>query len=114
MPQSMSSIYNPRVWNPEMLMSHPPCYSTQVRTEKNSYCIAYAINAGVAFSAALRAFVGSEVMIQTEKSACYIGRHLVRVWIGGVWSGHFPESEKYFSGAELCRKIPENPQKERF
>ena len=22
------------------------------------------------------------------------GRHLVGVWIGGVWNGHFPESEK--------------------
>ena len=33
------------------------------------------------------------------------------VWIGGVWNGHFPESEKYFSGAEISRKIPEIPQK---
>ena len=29
------------------------------------------------------------------------GRHLVGVWIGGVWNGHFPESEKYFSEAEF-------------
>ena len=43
-----------------------------------------------------------------------IGRHLVVVWIGGVWNGHFPESEKYFSEAEISRKIPELPQKERF
>ena len=41
-------------------------------------------------------------------------RHLVGVWIGGVWNGHFPESEKYFSEAEISRKIPEIPQKERF
>ena len=44
----------------------------------------------------------------------FVGRHLVGVWIGGVWNGHFPESEKYFSEAEICRKIPEIPQKERF
>ena len=43
-----------------------------------------------------------------------VGRHLVGVWIGGVWNGHFPESEKYFSEAEFCRKIPEILQKERF
>ena len=36
------------------------------------------------------------------------------VWIGGVWNGHFPESEKYVSEPEICRKIPEIPQKERF
>ena len=36
------------------------------------------------------------------------------VWIGGVRNGHFPESQKYFSEAEICRKIPEIPQKERF
>ena len=42
------------------------------------------------------------------------GRHLVAVWIGGVWNGHFPESEKYFSEAEISSKIPEIPQKERF
>ena len=34
------------------------------------------------------------------------------VWIGGVWNGHFPESEKYFSEAEICRKIPEISQKD--
>ena len=33
------------------------------------------------------------------------GRHLVGVWIGGVWNGHFSESEKYFSEAEISRKI---------
>ena len=27
------------------------------------------------------------------------GWHLVGVWIGGVWNGHFPESEKDFSEA---------------
>ena len=43
-----------------------------------------------------------------------VGRHLVGVWIGGVWSGHFSESEKYFSEAEVSRKIPEIPQKERI
>ena len=42
------------------------------------------------------------------------GRHLVVVWIGGVWNGHFPESEKLFSEAEISRKMPEIPQKERF
>ena len=44
----------------------------------------------------------------------YIGRHLVGVRIGGIWNGHFPESEKYFSEAEISRKMPEIPQKERF
>ena len=44
----------------------------------------------------------------------FFGRHLVGVWIGGVWNGHFPESEKYFLEAEFSRKIPEIPQKERF
>ena len=34
--------------------------------------------------------------------------------IGGVWNGHFPGSEKYFSEAEISRKMPEIPQKERF
>ena len=33
-----------------------------------------------------------------------IGRLLVGVWIGGVWNGHFPESEKYFSEAESSKK----------
>ena len=42
------------------------------------------------------------------------GRHLVGVWIGGVWNGRFPESETYFSEAKSSRKIPEIPQKERF
>ena len=42
------------------------------------------------------------------------GRHLVGVWIGGVRNCHFPESEKYFSEAEISRKIPKIPQKERF
>ena len=42
------------------------------------------------------------------------GRHLVGVWIGGVWNGPFPESEKYFSEAEFSRKIPKIPQKERY
>ena len=40
-----------------------------------------------------------------------IGRHLVGVWIGGVWNGHFPESEKYFSEAEFFRKIADIPKK---
>ena len=44
----------------------------------------------------------------------FFDQHLVGVWIGGVWNGHFPESEKYFSGAEVSRKIPEILQKERF
>ena len=35
-----------------------------------------------------------------------IGRHLVGVWIGGVWNDHFPESEKYYSEAEISRKMP--------
>ena len=37
---------------------------------------------------------------------------VVGVWIGGVWNGYFPESEKYFSEAEISREIPEIPQKE--
>ena len=43
-----------------------------------------------------------------------IGRRLVGVWIGGVWNGHFPESEKIFSEAEISRKILEILQKGRF
>ena len=35
-----------------------------------------------------------------------LGRHLVGVWIGGVWNGHFPDSKKYFSEAEISRKMP--------
>ena len=50
----------------------------------------------------------------TARSSSSFGRHLVGVWIGGVWNGRSPESEKYFSEAEICRKIPEIPQKERF
>ena len=64
-----------------------------------------------------------EEALGSSRAPCYqrdllfillIGRHLVGVWIGGVWNGHFPESEKYFSEAEFSRKIPEIPQKERF
>ena len=44
----------------------------------------------------------------------FLGRHSVGVWLGGVWNGHFPESEKYFSEAEISRKMPEIPLKERF
>ena len=36
------------------------------------------------------------------------------LWIGGVWNGHFPESEQYFSEAKISKKIHEIPQKERF
>ena len=36
------------------------------------------------------------------------------VWIGGVWNDHFPESEKYFSEAEICSQTLEIPLKERF
>ena len=43
-----------------------------------------------------------------------ISLYLVGVWICGVWNGHFPESENYFSEAEISRKTPEFPQKERF
>ena len=32
----------------------------------------------------------------------------VGVWIGGVWNGHFPESEEHFSETEICRKSPFN------
>ena len=42
------------------------------------------------------------------------GRHLVGVWIGGVWNCHFSIARKYFSEAEFCSKIPEFPQKEQF
>ena len=38
---------------------------------------------------------------------------LVAVWVGGMWNGHFPESRKYGSGPEICREIPQIPQKER-
>ena len=40
-----------------------------------------------------------------------IVRHLVGAWLGGVWNDHFQESEHNFSEAEICRKIPEAPQK---
>ena len=36
------------------------------------------------------------------------------VWIGGVWNGHFPQSEKQVSQAEICPKTSEILQKERF
>ena len=39
---------------------------------------------------------------------CFECRHLVGVWIGGVWDAHFPESEKYFSEAGICSRIPRN------
>ena len=32
---------------------------------------------------------------------------VVGVWIGGAWNGHFPESEKCFSDAEIYRKFPD-------
>ena len=47
------------------------------------------------------------------KLEMFLGRHVVRVWIGGVWNGHLPEPEKYFSEAEISRKIPEIQQRER-
>ena len=56
----------------------------------------------------------SATSVSLVASCRSVGRHLVGVWIGGVWNGHFPESEKYFSEAEFSRKIPEIPQKERF
>ena len=45
--------------------------------------------------------IASEVSIFNKNpgSPCtnrFLGRHLVGVWIGGVWNGHFPESEKFF------------------
>ena len=52
---------------------------------------------------------GPSKLLSSEK---FFGWHLVGVWTGGVWNGHFPESEKYFSEAEFSRKIPEIPQKE--
>ena len=57
----------------------------------------------------------SKPRISLSKLASIIsGRHLVGVWIGGVWNGHFPESQKDFSEAEISRKMPEILQKERF
>ena len=41
-----------------------------------------------------------------------VGWHWMRVWIGSVWNGHFPECQKLFSEAEICREMPEIPQKE--
>ena len=58
----------------------------------------------------LLAFLGSPSFCPKTR----IGRHLMGVWIGGVWNGHFPESEKYFSEAEISRKMPEILQQERF
>ena len=55
------------------------------------------------------AFVAEILSYQGKK----IGWHLVGVWIGGVWNGHFPES-KIFSEAEFFRKIPEILQRVRF
>ena len=57
-------------------------------------------------------------VVLSESATCdlvemIVGRHLVGVWIGGVWNGRFPESEKYFSEAEFSSKILEIPQKER-
>ena len=57
--------------------------------------------------------LGSENPLETT-NITFLGWHLVGVWIGGVWNGHFPESEKYFSETEISRKNPEIPQKERF
>ena len=37
------------------------------------------------------------------------GRHLLGVWIGGIWNGHCPEPAKN-SEAELSKKIPEITQ----
>ena len=45
----------------------------------------------------------------------FLGLHLVGIWIGGVWNGHFQSPKnKYSSEAEISRKMPEIPQKERF
>ena len=69
---------------------------------------------------AAREGLGSKKPFTLEKFMPYsrfffllFGRHLVGVWIGGVWNGRFPESEKYFSGAEISRKMPEIPLKKR-
>ena len=53
-------------------------------------------------------------MPQGVREETVVGRHLIGVWIGGIWNGHFPESEKYLSGPEFSRKIPEMPQKAIF
>ena len=39
-------------------------------------------------------------------SGKFLGRHLVGVWIGGVWNGHLPEPEKYFSEVETLQENP--------
>ena len=62
----------------------------------------------------LRTIASLDVTPSTLNPVRTVGRHLVGVWIGGLWNGHFPESEKYFSDAEISRKMPEIPQKERF
>ena len=49
----------------------------------------------------------SDFLVFRDFGWVFVGRHLVGVWIGGVWNGHFPESEKSFSEAEFSRKIPE-------
>ena len=51
----------------------------------------------------------SEDVLSTKPASTEWGE-----WIGGDWNDHFPESEKYFSEAEIFRKIPGIPQKERF
>ena len=43
------------------------------------------------------------------------GRHLVGVWIGGVWNRHFPESEKYiFQRPKFAGKSPKFRRKSDF
>ena len=62
----------------------------------------------------LSAFLKLAINASASSLSQGIGRHLVGVWIGGVWDGHFPGSEKYFSEAEISKKMPEILQKERF
>ena len=56
----------------------------------------------------------SESTVSNAEFSEFFRPALSGVWIGGVWNGHFPDSEKYFSEAEFSRKIPEITQKERF
>ena len=85
------------------------------------FCNFYEINSSQDFFCIAKILV---LMVSKESAwlfCCFLflprilfGQHLVGVWIGGISNGHFPESGKYFSGAEICRKIPEIPKKERF
>ena len=53
-------------------------------------------------------------VLKTKPWRHKLGRQLVGVWIGGVWNGHFPESETIFQRPKFAGKSPKFCRKRDF